>query len=127
MWGEPITDGANLTLSEQQGATETWVDDGHFGLLLLFLNLLLGPLFDLLLEPGDLKRIYVTSQPSKDTASTHLVNKCALILDLVRHVEVIQTASPAQFLNHIRPQKIEADVEDGSETLLVTDIHEVGQ
>jgi len=59
--------------------------------------------------------------------ATYLVNKSALVLDLVRHVEVIQTVPPAQLLDNIRPQEIEADIKDGGEALLVTDIHEVGQ
>ena len=59
--------------------------------------------------------------------SAHLVDKTALILDLVWHVEVIQTVSPAQLLDNVRPQEIEANVEDSSEAFLVADIHEVGQ
>ena len=58
---------------------------------------------------------------------TYLVNKSTLVLDLVWHVEVVQTVSPAQLLDDIRPQEIKADVKDGGEALLVTDIHEVGQ
>ena len=59
--------------------------------------------------------------------SAHLVDKTTLILDLVWHVEVIQTVSPAQLLDNVRPQEIKTNIEDGSETLLVSDIHEVGQ
>lgn len=59
--------------------------------------------------------------------STHLLNKGTLILDLVWHIKVIQTVSPAQLLDNVGPQEIEADVEDGSETFLIPDIHEVAQ
>lgn len=124
---EPVTDRTNLTLSEQQRTTEAGVDDWHLSFLLLFLNLLFGPLPDLLLELSDLKREYTSGSITTPFVSTYLVNKCALILDLVRHVEVIQPVSPAQLLNNIRPQEIEADIKDGSETLLVADIHEVCQ
>lgn len=57
----------------------------------------------------------------------HLLDKGTLILDLVWHVKVIQTMSPTQLLDNIGSQEIEADIEDCSETFLVTDVHEVGQ
>ena len=59
--------------------------------------------------------------------STHLIDKGALVLDLIRHVEVIQSVPPAQLLDNIRPQEVEADIEHSGEAFLVTDIHEVGQ
>ena len=58
---------------------------------------------------------------------TYLVDKGPLILNLVRHVEVVQAMPPAQLLNNVRPQEVKADVENGSEALLVANIHEVGQ
>ena len=60
-------------------------------------------------------------------ASTDLINKSALILDLVRHVKVVQPVSPAQLLDDVSPQEIEADIEDSGEALLVADVHEVSQ
>ena len=46
-------------------------------------------------------------------------------LDLVRHVEVVETVLPRRLLDNVRPEEVEARVEHRREALLVANVHEV--
>ena len=56
---------------------------------------------------------------------THPLDEGSLILDLVQHVEIVETTLTREFLDDIFQQRVDADVEHSRGTLLIADVDEV--
>jgi hypothetical protein len=59
--------------------------------------------------------------------STYLFRRAPRILNPVRHVEVVQTMLPREFLYNVRSQEVKADVKQGGKALLVANVDKVRQ
>lgn len=67
-------------------------------------------------------RKYTVSQRWK---KSNLISGRSLNLDLVRHVEVIQTMLPGHFCDYIRSKEVEAYIKHCREAFLVANVHEI--